>query len=47
VNEFFETSNKKSKRRPPGRFVRGLRALFNLVLDHSVFAEIFIPSLYQ
>jgi membrane peptidoglycan carboxypeptidase len=46
VNEFFETSNKKSKRRPPGRFVRGLRALFNLVLVLSVIAVATLACLY-
>ncbi len=46
MNEFFETSNKKSKRRQPGRFVRGLRALFNLVLVLSVFAVVILACLY-
>jgi membrane peptidoglycan carboxypeptidase len=46
VNEFFETSNKKSKRRPPGRFVRGLRALFNLMLVLSVSAVVILACLY-
>src|SRR5215204_5183804 len=46
VNEFFETSNKKSKRRPPGRFVRGLRALFNLILVLSVSAVVILACLY-
>jgi penicillin-binding protein 1A len=46
VNEFFETSNKKSKRRPLGRFVRGLRALFNLVLVLSVCAVVILACLY-
>jgi membrane peptidoglycan carboxypeptidase len=46
VNEFFETSNKKSKRRPPGRFIRGLRAIFNLVLVLGVSAAVGISCLY-
>jgi membrane peptidoglycan carboxypeptidase len=46
VNEFFETSNKKSKRRPLIRFVRGLRALFNLVLVLSVCAVVILACLY-
>jgi membrane peptidoglycan carboxypeptidase len=32
VNNFFETGKKKSKKRPLGRFVRELRALFNVAL---------------
>ena len=32
MNNVFETSKKKSKKRPLGRFVRGLRALFNLAM---------------
>jgi membrane peptidoglycan carboxypeptidase len=46
VNEFFDTSNKKWKRRPPGRLVRGLRALFNLVLVLSVAAVVILACLY-
>ncbi len=46
MNEFFETSNKKSKRRPPSRFVRGLCALFNLVLVLSVFVVVILACLY-
>src|SRR5215210_7573654 len=46
VNEFFETSNKKSKRRPLIRFVRGLRALFNLVLVLSACAVVILACLY-
>jgi membrane peptidoglycan carboxypeptidase len=46
VNEFFETSNKKSKRCPSGRFVKGLRALFNLVLVLSVSAVVILACLY-
>ncbi|MGH3108225.1 MAG: hypothetical protein ACRDN7_06460, partial [Rubrobacter sp.] len=46
VNEFFDTSNKKWKRRPPGRLVRGLRALFNIVLVLSVAAVVILACLY-
>jgi membrane peptidoglycan carboxypeptidase len=46
VNKLFETSNKKSKRRPPGRFIRGLRALFNLVLVLGVSAVVILACLY-
>src|SRR5918997_3229447 len=48
VNNFFETSSKKaSKRRPLGRFVRGLRALFNLALILGVSAVIVVACLYM
>jgi membrane peptidoglycan carboxypeptidase len=46
VNNFFETSKKKSKKRPLGRFVRGLRALFNLALILGVCAVIVVSCLY-
>jgi penicillin-binding protein 1A len=46
VNNFFETSNKKSKKRPLGRFVRGLRALFNLAVILGVCAVIVVACLY-
>jgi penicillin-binding protein 1A len=46
VNNFFETSKKKSKKRPLGRFMRGLRALFNLALILGVCAVIVIACLY-
>src|ERR671917_139195 len=47
VNEFFETSKKKSKRRPRWRSVRrGLRALFNLVLVLGVSIAVGITCLY-
>ncbi|HKH57248.1 MAG TPA: transglycosylase domain-containing protein, partial [Rubrobacter sp.] len=47
MNEFFETSKKKSKRRPRGRSVqRGLRALFNLVLVLAISAVVGIACLY-
>ena len=46
MNNFFETSKKKSKKRPLGRFVRGLRALFNLALILGVCAVIVVACLY-
>ena len=47
MNEFFETSKKKSKKRPRGRSVqKGLRALFNLVLVLGVSAAVGIACLY-
>jgi membrane peptidoglycan carboxypeptidase len=46
VNNFFETSKKKTKKRPLGRFVRGLRALFNLALILGVCAVIVVACLY-
>jgi penicillin-binding protein 1A len=46
VNNFFETSKKKSKKRPLGRFVRGLRVLFNLALILGVCAVIVVACLY-
>jgi membrane peptidoglycan carboxypeptidase len=46
VNNFFETSKKKSKKRPLGRFMRGLRALFNLALILGVCAVIVVACLY-
>src|SRR5215217_4907608 len=46
VNNFFETSKKTSKGRPLGRFVRGLRALFNLALVLGVSAVIVVACLY-
>jgi len=47
VNNFFETSSKKSKRRPLRRSVRrGLRALFNLVLVFGLSAVVGITFLY-
>jgi membrane peptidoglycan carboxypeptidase len=47
VNNFFETSTKTSKKRPLGRFVRGLRALFNLVLVLGASAVIVVACLYM
>ena len=47
VNNFFETSTKKSKKRQLGRFVRGLRALFNLVLVLGASAVIVVACLYM
>jgi penicillin-binding protein 1A len=47
VNNFFETSTKTLKKRPLGRFLRGLRALFNLVLVLGVSAVIVIACLYM
>jgi membrane peptidoglycan carboxypeptidase len=46
VNNFFETRKKTSKKRPLGRFVRGLRALFNLALILGVSAVIVLACLY-
>ena len=46
MNNFFETSKKKSKKRPLGRFVRGLRALFNLALILGVCTVIVVACLY-
>ena len=46
MNNFFETSTKTAKKRPLGRFVRGLRALFNLVLVLGVSAVIVVACLY-
>jgi membrane peptidoglycan carboxypeptidase len=46
VNNFFETRKKKSKKRPLGRFMRGLRALFNLALILGVCAVIMVACLY-
>jgi len=46
VSNFFETSKKMSKKRPLGRFVRGLRALFNLALILGVSAVIVVACLY-
>ncbi len=46
MNNFFETSKKTSKKRPLGRFVRGLRALFNLALILGVCAMIVVACLY-
>ncbi|HEX2740234.1 MAG TPA: transglycosylase domain-containing protein [Rubrobacter sp.] len=46
MNNFFETSKKTSKGRPLGRFVRGLRALFNLALILGVAAVIGASCLY-
>ncbi len=46
MNNFFETSKKTSKGRPLGRFVRGLRALFNLALILGVSAVIVVACLY-
>jgi membrane peptidoglycan carboxypeptidase len=46
VNNFFETSKKKSKKRPLGRFVRGLRVLVNLALILGVCAVIVVACLY-
>jgi membrane peptidoglycan carboxypeptidase len=47
VNEFFETSKKKSKKHPRGRSVqRGLHALFNLVLVLGVSVAVGIACLY-
>src|SRR5215210_1170172 len=47
VNNFFETSTKTSKKRPLGRFVRGLRALFHLVLVLGVSAVVVVACLYM
>ncbi|CAN5703337.1 PBP1A family penicillin-binding protein [soil metagenome] len=47
MNNFFETSTKTSKKRPLGRFVRGLRALFNLVLVLGVSAVVVVACLYM
>jgi penicillin-binding protein 1A len=47
VNNSFETSKKASKRRPVGRFVRGLRAVFNLFLILGVSAVIVVACLYM
>jgi penicillin-binding protein 1A len=47
VNHFFETSKKRSKKRPLGRLVRrGLRAIFNLTLIFGVCAVVAIACLY-
>ena len=46
MNNFFETSNKKSKKRPLGRFLRGLRALFNLAVILGLCAVIVVACLY-
>ena len=46
MNNFFETSKKRSKKRPLGRFVRGLRALFNLALILGVCSVIVVACLY-
>ena len=46
MNNFFETSKKKSKKRPLGRFMRGLRALFNLTLILGICAGIVVACLY-
>ena len=47
MNNFFETSNKKKKKRPLARPVRrGLRALFNLVLVFGLSAVVGITCLY-
>ena len=46
MNNFFETSKKTSKGRPLGRFVRGIRALFNLALILGVAAVIGASCLY-
>jgi membrane peptidoglycan carboxypeptidase len=46
VDNFFETRRKKSKKRPLGRFLRGLRALFNLALILGVCAVIVVTCLY-
>ena len=47
MNNFFETSKKKSKRRRLGRPLRrGLRALFNLALILGVSAAVIIACLY-
>ena len=46
MNSFFETSKKKSKKRPLGLFVRTLRVLFNLALVLSVLAVVLAVGLY-
>ena len=46
MNNFFETSKKNSKKRPSGRFLRGLRALFNLALILGICAVIVVACLY-
>ncbi len=46
MNSFFDTSNKKSKRRQPGLFLWALRTLFNLVLVLSVSAVAGAVCLY-
>jgi penicillin-binding protein 1A len=46
VNDFFETRKKKPRRRKLGRFLRGVRALFNLALILGVCAVIVVACLY-
>ena len=46
MNDFFETRKKKPKRRKLGRFLRGVRALFNLALILGVCAVIVVACLY-
>ena len=46
MNNFFETSKKVKRARPLGRFVRGLRALFNLTLVMGLLAMILVVGLY-
>ncbi|HEV8045484.1 MAG TPA: biosynthetic peptidoglycan transglycosylase, partial [Rubrobacter sp.] len=46
MNNFFETSKKSRERRPLGRSVRGLRALFNLALVMGLCAAILVACLY-
>ena len=46
MNNLFETSKKASKKRPLGRIMRGLRALFNLALVLGVSAVIVVACLY-
>ena len=46
MNNSFETRKKKSKKRPRGRFVSGVRALFNLALILGVCGMIVVACLY-
>ncbi|HEX5850560.1 MAG TPA: transglycosylase domain-containing protein [Rubrobacter sp.] len=46
MNDFFETRKKKPRRRKLGRFLRGVRALFNLALILGVCAVIVVACLY-
>ena len=46
MNDYFETRKKKPRRRKLGRFLRGVRALFNLALILGVCAVIVVACLY-
>ncbi len=46
MNNLFETSKKTRRARPLGRFLRGLRALFNLALVLGLLAVILVTGLY-